>query len=94
MNLSICLSGELPPRCAEAMNVLSTDLEIVLSESGINLCGVHGHKLEISYSKHTNCIIIIWEKPVQFYRALSLLRQHWAEDAFCIEETPCFEQRA
>ncbi len=89
-NAELFFSGELPERFDGAFAALSERLGFVRAEGGfpVHVCrGTKGlsvvrtpEKAEISYSK-----------PVQLYRALSLLSEHWQESAFSIEETPCFE---
>lgn len=48
-----------------------------------------GDCLRVEKSAHGASVT--WAAPVQAYRALGLLRQHWAEETLSIEEHPCFE---
>ncbi len=87
MELKIVLSGELPVRCAEALEALAPELGIAVAPDGISVRGHRGGALAVCCDGEAVCVE--WAQPVQFYRALSLLPRPLA--ACEIRETPCFE---
>ena len=90
MNELLSFSGAMPEHFDKAFSLLSTELGFVRAETGgFPVMLRHGDCLRVE--KNACGARIEWARPVQAYRALSLLRQHWAKDAFLIEEHPCFE---
>lgn len=87
MSIKICLLGELPPRCTQAMAALCGELEMQPAPEGIPVRGRRGDTLALHCDGES--VTVTWAKPVQFYRALSLLPRPLAPCA--LEETPCFE---
>ncbi|MEG0396014.1 MAG: hypothetical protein RR612_04715, partial [Oscillospiraceae bacterium] len=89
MRKNICIAGELPENFEMAFSQLHDDLQMTLSASGIPVIAQKGTRLEID--KNDERIYITWDKPVQMYRALSLLSQNWGAQRLSISEAPCFE---
>ncbi len=86
----LCFFGALPEHFAKAFELLAPDLDFTAaSTGGLQVALRRGDCLCVE--KNAQGAAITWAAPVQVYRALSLLRQHWEEDAFLIEERPCFE---
>lgn len=90
MNRTLCFSGALPEHFDEAFALLSPELGFARAGTGgLPVSLRRGGCLRVE--KDMNGAAITWAEPVQVYRALSLLRQHWEEGVFQIEERPCFE---
>ena len=90
MNEILSFSGQLPEHFDAAFAEIGPELGFARAgQGGLSVALRQGGCLRAE--KRADGVVVTWAEPVQVYRALSLLRQHWAEDAFCIEETPCFE---
>ena len=90
MNEILSFSGQLPEHFDAAFAEIGPELGFARAgQGGLSVALHQGGCLRAE--KRADGVVVTWAEPVQVYRALSLLRQHWAEDAFCIEETPCFE---
>ena len=90
MNEILSFSGQLPEHFDAAFAEIGPELGFARAgQGGLSVALRQGGCLRAE--KRADGVGVTWAEPVQVYRALSLLRQHWAEDAFCIEETPCFE---
>lgn len=90
MNELLTFFGQLPEHFEAAFAALGPELGFARAEqNGVRVEMRRGACL--CAEKRAEGVFITWAEPVQVYRALSLLRQHWGEDAFCIEEAPCFE---
>lgn len=87
MNIQITLSGDLPLRCHQALDVLRNELSVEIIAKGIMVRGVKTNALAVKYDGSE--IEIQWAEPVQFYRALSLLPRPLAQCQ--INEEPCFK---
>lgn len=84
----IRLYGVLPDGFSQRRKDMEILLGVAFSEDGIPVHVCHGEALAVK--KSAQGIHLTWNKPVQFYRGLSHLKQHWDSSAFSIEETPCF----
>ena len=90
MNEILSFSGQLPEHFDAAFAEIGPELGFARAgQGGLSVALRQGGCLRAE--RRADGVVVTWAEPVQVYRALSLLRQHWAEDAFCIEETPCFE---
>ena len=90
MNEILSFSGQLPEHFDAAFAEIGPELGFARAgQGGLSVALRQGGCLRAE--RRADSVVVTWAEPVQVYRALSLLRQHWAEDAFCIEETPCFE---
>ena len=90
MNEILSFSGQLPEHFDAAFAEIGPELGFARAgQGGLSVALRQGGCLRAE--KRADGVVVTWAEPVQVYRALSLLRQHWTEDAFCIEETPCFE---
>lgn len=86
---TLVFQGELPPHFAQAMEQIGPLLAFAAGAQGVpvEVFRASGPAVE----KTKSGIRLGWKKPVHLYRALSLLRQHWQDEAFHCEERPCFE---
>ena len=82
--------GALPPRFGEAFEAVARHLGFVRPERGERVQIEQG-KNGLLVKKSAQGIFLRWEKPVQLYRAFSILCERWNETEFCVEERPCFE---
>ena len=90
MNEILSFSGQLPEHFDAAFAEIGPELGFARAgQGGLSVALRQGGCLRAE--RRADGVVVTWAEPVQVYRALSLLRQHWTEDAFCIEETPCFE---
>lgn len=90
MTEKLCFTGTRPEHFDEALALLGPELSFACAETnGFPITLQRGDCLRVE--KTADRASITWSAPVQAYRALSLLRQHWEEAAFSIEEHPCFE---
>lgn len=89
-NKKIHVFGQFPPRFDEAFEMLTRRLGFERSEDG---CPVQIQRSQkgLAVKKSEQGIVLEWQKPVQLYRAFSILCEHWQEQKFEIEQTPCFE---
>ncbi len=87
MKLRVKLQGDLPPHCAKALCALQEELNLCEADDGILLTARKGDRLKVRYDGTS--IDLTWAKPVEFYRALSLLPRPLAP--FTAEEKACFE---
>lgn len=85
----LCFSGALPEHFDEAFRLLAPELDFGRAADGLPVALQRGDCLRVE--KSAGGARVTWARPVQAYRALSLLRQHWEEGAFLLEERPCFE---
>lgn len=83
----IHLGGQLPAHCLQAVGELCSELPIELAQTGIFIEGKQGERLEVH--KQNNHVRIVWNTPVQFYRALGLIP--FEREQFDCTEAPCFE---
>lgn len=81
--------GELPPRFESAMEQLGPLLGFTAGDGPTRVEGFSAQGL--SLEKHGELVRIGWQKPVQFYRALSLLCGVWDNKDYHRTEHPCFE---
>ena len=87
MNVLIRPLGQLPENWENALEVLKNDLCMTVCDDGVAVEGVHGDHLGVVSDGKT--VTITWDKPIQFYRALSLIPVPLAP---CdIQESPCFQ---
>ncbi len=71
MKRLIHISGQMPSQYQKALAVLEDDLNMVLSDTGLEITCVQGdHLAVVSDGK---AVTLTWETPVQLYRALSLI---------------------
>lgn len=87
MLMKLHMQGELPPRWLDALEALAPDLGFTHAPDGIPLIARRGKKLMAAWDG--SVIEIEWSKPVEFYRALSLLPRPLT--VFSVEETACFQ---
>lgn len=85
----IKLYGILPEGFHARKQEMEELLGMVFSDSGIPVYAHRGDSLQVE--KFNGRLRICWNRPVQFYRGLSHLKQNWEKERFSIEETPCFE---
>lgn len=85
----LVFSGEMPPQFDEAMAELGPLLGFVPASEGIPVEVFRAKAVVVE--KQGPHVRMGWHKPVQLYRALSLLRGAWDQDEFRREEQPCFE---
>lgn len=69
----ITLTGQLPEHAIEAVKILQDDLGLVLATDGVTVCCRKGSQLQVISDGKS--VEIVWEKPVELYRALSLIPQ-------------------
>lgn len=82
------LFGQLPEMADKALTELAPLLDVNFGE-GIPVEVFRAECLEVH--KTGQQIRLGWNKPVQLYRALSLLRQYWGKETIDISQKPCFE---
>lgn len=85
------ITGQLPPRFDAAFAALAPRLGFGRGAAGFPVAVRQTMGKGLRVEKTQAGASLCWEKPVQLYRALSLLREHWDEAEFCCRETPCFE---
>lgn len=86
----ISIIGALPQQFEQAFSLLAPSLGFENTENGFPVRIEHtGHGLSVR--KDRSGAVLCWEKRVQLYRALSILCEHWDEEEFSTQETPCFE---
>ena len=73
MKRTIHILGQAPEHWQEALQILRDDLGMALDEGGIPITCRQGDELAVESDGKT--VTLTWEKPVQFYRALSLIPQ-------------------
>lgn len=83
------VTGELPEQFDQAFAELKPLLGFEQNEAGIPVLVSKTEGLQVK--KTSDGIRISWEKPVQLYRALSLLRMGWEQQEYTKEEFPCFD---
>lgn len=88
--VKLVIEGDLPPKFRQAFALLKEELGFEEAEDGF-LVSVKKSHCGLRIEKDLEKAMIYWQKPVQFYRALSLLRQEWEKENYSKEETPCFE---
>ena len=89
MNEILSFSGQLPEHFDAAFAEIGPELGFARAgQGGLSVALRQGGCLRAE--RRADSVVVTWAEPVQVYRALSLLRQHWAEDAFC----PALKQRA
>ena len=71
MYQNIHLTGQLPENWQAALKELKDELGFVFSQDGISVQCTKGDELAV-WSDGTN-VSIVWETPIQLYRALSLI---------------------
>ena len=76
MKQTVFLTGQLPDHWEEALTLLQEDLGIVHSPGGIEIHCRRGDVLAVESDGRR--VELIWSKPVELYRALSLLPQPFA----------------
>ncbi len=82
----IHLTGQLPERWREALEALAPDLGMVPAEDGVEVACSQGDHLAVMWDG--GAVRVTWAKPVQLWRALSLIPQPLAP---ChIQERPRF----
>lgn len=86
---AICVSGQPPQSFEKAISSLYADLGMALNPSGFPLEAARSDHLTVTADPGR--VVIGWAEPVQFYRALSYLRQHEPGESFTVSETPCFQ---
>ncbi len=90
MNLArtIRILGQVPPRFEEGFACLAGDLGLARDDGGFPVT----FRQEPGLVLETNAqgAQIVWGKPVECFRGLSLLAQHWDETVFLVQK-PCFE---
>ncbi len=86
----VCFQGEFPALFQKGFSEVAERLCFEWCESGQPVQIAHQEQ-GLTVRKNNDGILLGWNKPVQLYRALSLLAQHWDEDSIQIEETPCFD---
>lgn len=69
----ITLSGVLPPHAKEALRLLRQDLGFEIGAGGMPIRCAQGQQLEVLSDGKT--VDITWSRPVELYRALSLIPQ-------------------
>ncbi len=71
MYRTIQITGQMPPRWERALECLKDDLGMIPGEGGLEIFCTQGDDLRVESDGTT--VRLTWEKPVQFYRALSLI---------------------
>ena len=90
MNLAraIRILGQLPARFEEGFACLAEDLGLARDDGGFPVTFRQGQGLVLEMdAKNAQ---IVWGKPVECFRGLSLLAQHWGKRASLVQK-PCFE---
>lgn len=88
----LAFSGQLPEGFDTAFDRVGPLLGFTRGDDGTAVTVFRGEGLTVE--KGAGGIRLGWEKPVQLYRALSLLREGWDQAAFSRRERPCFETAA
>ncbi len=86
----ISIAGALPRQFEAAFSYLAPRLRFENAEKGFPVRICHTGR-GLSVRKERGGAVLCWEKRVQLYRAFSILCEHWEEDEFFVQETPCFE---
>lgn len=73
MNTPIHLTGQLPGRWEEALAALAGDLGMTAGETGVEIRCRKGEALSVDSDGVS--VDVVWSKPVELYRALSLIPQ-------------------
>jgi len=81
--------GELPQNFEKAFAELAPMLDFASGEDGITVTCFRADQMVAE--KQNGVIRLGWEKPVQLYRAISVLKQHWDEENFAVRQKPCFD---
>lgn len=71
MKTTVHLTGQMPPKWREAVELLEKDLGFAAGERGIEVACVQGEELAVECDGAA--VRLTWQTPVQFYRALSLI---------------------
>ncbi|HIT34849.1 MAG TPA: beta-N-acetylhexosaminidase [Candidatus Faecousia intestinigallinarum] len=71
MYTAVHLTGQLPGQYAQAVAALKEDLGMIPADTGIEICCRQGDELAVVSDGVS--VQLTWAKPVQFYRALSLI---------------------
>lgn len=85
----VALQGEIPSGFQDRSREIGALLDMDFSPTGTPVEVARGEVLCVE--KHNGLCRITWNRPVQFYRALSHLKQHGNEADFAVQESPCFE---
>ena len=85
---TIRILGQLPARFEEGFAYMAGDLGLARDDGGFPVTFRQGPGLVLETDAQG--ARIVWSKPVECFRGLSLLAQHWGETVSLVQK-PCFE---